>query len=502
MEKTTPFSAPLLNNEICRYLSPKDLARCVQVSKAWSDWFSPALWRDLDCHIRLPYVYVHTLTRQQEHIQIVRNITMKRVRLVLGQQPYRSLTTLDFLQEEAFTDIRRAQIQVLRMLENISTLQCLHIKLALDRDNVYQQWIRVLEALPHLGSLSLKSVRFVSSKAFQKILQLCIGYKRLAFTISGEKSQAKEDSEQEYQDTKATIERMPEMHLQELSFNSHMGLYEGNVLQPLLGRCPRMEKLDIAWLYHVPTVQHLSKALKEKKLPLLRHLTMGGIFTQNIQSHLAELLSYIERGMEILEVDALGTSMIQSLTQYHHHSLRRLDFGYTGILLWKFSDLMASLSSLRSVTVKVNVEERNGTNDIPLDTHWECVELRSLRLRLETWNLGIVMGSPEWERSMHKRGLDHVFSEVAELGGLRDLKIGWDQKDLYLMKSGYLTQLEGLKQLEVFDLASAPPEEFGRNEALWMANNLPRLAQVFTHGASEVFKRSLLEKRPQVEIFN
>ena len=45
---------------------PKDIAHGTQVARVGAVLFFPALWRDLDCNIRIPWVYVNTLTRQQE----------------------------------------------------------------------------------------------------------------------------------------------------------------------------------------------------------------------------------------------------------------------------------------------------------------------------------------------------------------------------------------------------------------------------------------------------
>ncbi|KAF9364073.1 hypothetical protein BGX34_002575 [Mortierella sp. NVP85] len=491
----TPFDIPLLNNGICQYLSPKDLARCVQVSKAWSDWFTPALWRDLDCHIRLPYVYVHTFARQQEQVRTMRNITMTQAGSVFAQAPCTNLQRLEFKDEE-FRSIRSAQLRVLRILEKMSTLRHLQIKLALNGDRICQQWIRALEALHHLESLSLTSV-FMDGKIFQKILPLCTRYKRLALYISKEEVHLQKVNKQEYLDAKAAIERIPEMQLRELSFHSYLQLYDENILRPLLDRCPKMEKLD------VKSDEYLSpllNAIKEKRLPKLRHFTMAELWSKSVEDSIA-LLSYVESGVESFEVDTLNRSIIQSLIKYHHQSLRTLAFrNSTELLFWEFSDLLASLPNLQSVRAGVCVREGDGTNDAPLK-HWECGELRSLRLVMESWTFRCVMGSPEWEGSMHKRCLNHLFSEVAKLKGLRELRIGY-QRELYLMKSGYLTRLADLKQLEVFDLARTPPVVFGKDEALWMADNWPRLTQVYSHGASEDFRRTLLEKQPQIEIIN
>jgi len=137
MEKITPFDIPLLNNEICQYLSHNDLACCIQVSKAWAVWFTPTLWRDIDCRSRQPAILA--ITRQQEHVRFVRNITMERIRPLLAQLPCTNLQSLDFAEAYGYTPICGDQLQVLQVLERIPTLRHLQISLALSDDNVFQQ---------------------------------------------------------------------------------------------------------------------------------------------------------------------------------------------------------------------------------------------------------------------------------------------------------------------------------------------------------------------------
>ncbi|KAG0352120.1 hypothetical protein BGZ54_002956, partial [Gamsiella multidivaricata] len=48
MEKPSIFDVPLLKDEVTQYLSSRDLAHCSRVSKQWSTWFRPTLWRALD----------------------------------------------------------------------------------------------------------------------------------------------------------------------------------------------------------------------------------------------------------------------------------------------------------------------------------------------------------------------------------------------------------------------------------------------------------------------
>jgi hypothetical protein len=107
-----------------------DLARCVQVSKAWYNGFSPALWRDLDCSKAFPHI--DTLTRQWEHVRAVRNIDMKRIGPILAQLPCANMQRLDFTENNGYAGVRPDQLQVLQVLERIPSLRHLQIKLALD----------------------------------------------------------------------------------------------------------------------------------------------------------------------------------------------------------------------------------------------------------------------------------------------------------------------------------------------------------------------------------
>ncbi|KAK3823135.1 MAG: hypothetical protein J3Q66DRAFT_437548 [Benniella sp.] len=359
---------------------------------------------------------------------------MKRLGPVLAQLPCVNIRRLDFTENNGYMDVRPSQLQVLQALERIPTLRHLQIKLALDKTNVCQQWMRVLESLPHLVSLSLSS-ELIEVEVIQKILQLCIGYERLELVISSE-----DVDDQEYQDTRVATERMPEMRLRELSFDSDNTYSEKN--------------------------------------------------------------SYGEGGLETLGIDDhVGNRIVQSIAQYHHQSLRRLNFLSFGILHSTLSGLMTQLPNLRTLEARLDAVLEDDINSIPIDNDWVCVGLRSLQLEVNTRCFRGGMDSSEWKRSIDKRGLDYVFSKTVKMKSLQGLSIGCRQRELYLMKAGYLTQLGGLKQLEAFGIVSIRSKMSGRNEALWMANNWPKLVQVYSsREASEIVERTLLEERPLVEI--
>ncbi|KAK3823160.1 MAG: hypothetical protein J3Q66DRAFT_138596 [Benniella sp.] len=485
MEKTTPFDIPLLNNEICQYLSPNDLARCVLVSKAWANWFTPTLWRDLDCNHTTPDI--PTLSRRREHIRIVRNISMKNAGAIREQLPFPNLYRLEFQDHSGNDGVHRANNRFLLALEKASTLQHLQITLSLDLDHIHQQWIRTLQALTCLESLTLSCHQLVSGMVIQQILHLCLRLQRLSLRFSGCEDYLEDEDQLEYDDARTAIEKMPEMQLRELSFRSDIELYEDNILQPLLERCPRLEKLDLAETGFPPALEFLAMLLRENKLLRLRHLTLKAFWGPEA---FEQVFAHISCGL--VSVVFLGGDeelIVQLLIQYHSHSLTILDIVETIITFGTLSELMTGLPNLQSFAATNHAsfdDDDEGTVETFFDKRWVCVRLRSLKLSLEGRT-----GSDE------KNVLGYVFSEVAKLTGVQELSIGCDLKNLYRTTRGYLGRLDNLKQLKVIDLACNSHCRIGEQEALWMAKSWPKLLQIYERDTPAIFKATLLQKRPR-----
>jgi len=162
---------------------------------------------------------------------------------VREQLAFLRLQRLEF--EESPDGIIRKQMRVLSVLERIPTLQHLKISLSLDYSTIHQQWIRTLEALTCLESLTLTCHRVMDGMVLQKVLLACRRLRYLSLTLKGYKSELEEEDRQEYEDARAAIRRMPQMRLCELTFGSFADVVEEVILQPLLERCPKMQKLHI-----------------------------------------------------------------------------------------------------------------------------------------------------------------------------------------------------------------------------------------------------------------
>lgn len=295
MGTINPFDIPLLNNKISQYLSRTDLTRCVLVSKTWAGWFSPALWRDVDCRNGTPDILA--LTRQQEHIRIIRRISIRCERAIRLQLADLRLQRLEF--KSVVGGAHRTELRVLSVLERIPTLQHLQISLTLDLDHIHQKFIRTLESLTCLESLSLTCPHVVNGMAIQQVLQLCCGLQCLALNLLGREHDIEEEEEQEYRDAKVAIEGMSEMRLCELTIYAEAEVVMDNIFQPLLERCPRMEKLDLKEIRDNPTLQHLDNTLKANKLPKLRHLAVGEHELDDwVDDTLVEVVSVAVCGLE------------------------------------------------------------------------------------------------------------------------------------------------------------------------------------------------------------
>ncbi|KAK3823155.1 MAG: hypothetical protein J3Q66DRAFT_437568 [Benniella sp.] len=464
MEKITPFDIPLLNNEISQYLSRKDLTRCVLVSKAWAGCFSPALWRDLDCRNNTPDILI--LTRQQEHIRTMRRFPMECDKPTREQLASLRLQRLEII--EMSLNPFRPMIRILHLLERIPTLQHLQITLPLDIDHIHQQ---------HFSDLGYLSLKFM-----------------------GNEDELEEEDRKEYEDAREAIRRMPPMRLRELTFNSYTEFVEEYILQSLFERCPRVEKLHVVGMCSRSTLEHLTKTLKENKLPELRHLILESFEVYSPKDKLFdELMSSITHGLESFGFDGYGENqLVRFLIPYHSRSLTRLDLINAPITLSMLSDLMTGLPCLR--TVKAQIAQNQYSGDIlPFNRDWRCVDMTTLQLDLRMWDIRFIITDPEWKESTEKACLDHVFSQVGKLKSLQLLNLGCDIA-MYVKKHGYLEQLAGLKQLKILDLTNTLCAGLGKQEALWMVENWPKLLQVNEKGLPEVFKKTLRMKRPLLEI--
>ncbi|KAK3823132.1 MAG: hypothetical protein J3Q66DRAFT_330932 [Benniella sp.] len=402
------------------------------------------------------------------------------------------------MQNEDYEDVCRWQLPVLRSLVKMPTLRHLQIVLALDHDNTYKHWIRALEAMPHLESLSLKCEKSVNRWVIQRTVYLCHGLRCLSVRFMERLCSIQVRGRREHRDVKAAIETMPEMQLRELSFERPT-MREENIFQPLLERCPRLEKLDLNWTHDGALLQHLVKTLKENKLPALRHLRMAVRNGAELHNLLIEVLSHIACGLESFDYGGDdGNLFAQPLIKHHSHSLTRLDLHRSWFQFRTFLDLMVGLPCLQTFTAMIFDGTSDGDNDIPLNRQWECLGLTSLQLNLNACIYYATYGNGRME-SEEKLALDHVFSEIAKLTSLRELRIRRNWMDLYDKSRGYLEQLAGLKQLEILELTNTKHNTLGKHEAQWMADNWPRLRQIYEQHVPVAFKETLWKRRPLVE---
>jgi hypothetical protein len=222
-------------------------------------------------------------------------------------------------------------------------------------------------------------------------------------------------------------------------------------------------------------------------------------YRADLNNLLIEVLSHISCGLESFDCDIDdGNHVAQPLIKYHSHSLTRLGLHESWLPFETFVNLMVGLPCLQTFAAMIIDETPDGNDDIPLNRHWECLGLRSLQLSLCAW---IYYGASHdgWMESFEKCALDYVFSEVAKLTSLRELRIRCSSFDMYSKNKGYLEQLAGLKKLEDLEVAHTKHNALGEDEAQWMVDNWPRLLRVYEQHTPAAFKETLLKGRPLVE---
>ncbi|KAI8351955.1 hypothetical protein B0O80DRAFT_455112 [Mortierella sp. GBAus27b] len=471
MEKIVPFDIPILSREICQYLSSEDLSRCTLVSKTWLAWFSPALWRDISFRRGSPDLEV--LAKQQEHVHTVRELAMVTAGTIRQRLTFPNLQRLEFSRGWNNSGLHRTELRVLQTLEGIQTLRHLRISLALHHHDVHQQWIRTLQALTHLKKLELLCHQFVGGMAIFEFLQQCHRYEYLELEFGGFNHNIDREDRDECNALKTAIEQMQDMRLREVAFITSIDIYTETVLIPLLERCPLLETLNLERLNHSASLRLIASILSDGSLPNLRHYRAGTICGDSSQDAHVKFLGSLRPGLESFGVNGdPGTATIEALVQHHAHSLTDLNLNTTPVSMSTFSSLMAGLPNLRSMKAHIGTE---GMLDISIDRavdiEWTCVDLRSLDMHLDTPHKSYgyrsrkkarrVIDGRCWRGSKAQRCLDYVFSQITKLRDLETLHLESTQHDLFVMKSGYLGQLAGLKRLRAFDLDETMPKDFG-----------------------------------------
>jgi hypothetical protein len=408
---------------------------------------------------------------------------MKDAAAIREQLLFPNLYRLEFKDHSGNDGVHRADNRFLLALEKASRLQHLQITLSLDIDHIHQKWIRTLQALTCLESLTLSCHQLVSGMVIQQILRLCLRLQRLSLRFSGCEDYLEDEDQQEYEDARTAIERMPEMQLRELSFRSDIEQHSSTSF----GAVPKVGEAETGF---PPALESLAMLFRENKLLRLRHLTLKAFFNPEA---FVQVFAHITCGLEsVVFLGGDDEPIVQPLIQYHSHSLTILDIVENSICFDTLSALMTGFPNLQSFAA-TNVDPFDDGDDETVETffeeRWVCVRLRYLKLSLKGWT-----GSDK------KNVLGYVFSEVAKLTGLQELSIGCDLKDLYSTGRGYLERLDTLKQLKVIDLASNSHCRIGEQEALWMAKSWPKLLQIYERDTPAIFKAKLLEKRPLVEI--
>ncbi|ORZ27262.1 hypothetical protein BCR41DRAFT_346574, partial [Lobosporangium transversale] len=514
------FDIQLLKDEVTQYLSQDDLTRCVLVSKDWFGWFAPVLWRNVQIDGAFGFVEKRLagLKRHSDNVQTL--IILEKQATMHQHIPLHNLKSFIFYPDLASSF---EESYFLQYIQTIPSLQTLTLTISLARTWTQTQLFETLERLPRLKELNLTCYQITHPIVIQQLIQRCRQYDILRLSLGGggglllDTQQANLEAQ-----AKAFMEYMQENQIRELSIRLPLPHHEDLILIPLLKRCPMLERLDLQWLHHKESLQHIVGILETRRCSHLRHVRIGGGTVWNSDDPIAGLFRALRRfehtkanshninemksrlqataneyhdeagstlasvGLKSFIVDAtvpFGHECVLALTQYHALTLTVLDLmSLRQLPVQFFVGLVSSLPKLRSLMVAVWIkfiadDELLGPESMFM-TSWACLELRYLEL-------GIVMSPEVTSGNTHQSGdgsladqhLSYIFSQLGRLEGLKDWKLA-SSINLLTLEKGYLRWLPRLKQLRSLDLRRYSFLEIGAAEARWMIDNWTSLVHL------------------------
>ncbi|KAI7826205.1 hypothetical protein BC939DRAFT_447265 [Gamsiella multidivaricata] len=533
MEKESIFDSPLVKSEVAKYLSNNDLAQCALVSKKWSAWFLPALWRSIKfgqlSFGQLSTISSEGLKRHQGHIQSLQGYQFNS-----AAQPYvwsyPNLTSLEF--GPGFgRHGRRVDLATLKMVAGSPHLEHLKISLNLDHVDVYQELRRVLQSLTRLKSLELHLIEFIEPVVIQDILEICSRVKFLSVFLQSATYFMPGDEGAQLKLATEAMKRMQDTQVQHLEFQATDGSLELSILPLFLKKCPMLESLSLPSLCQEQTMEQVVEIIKERTCPKLKHWSHGRVtysgmsedlFLETFRATKSGTGEYdsdgdwMEGGLKTIAVGypvALDERVIRTITEYHGTTLTTMNTPGFTMDLPSLTLLLSGLPALKSLAATVTLPNAS-THDPDLEltkkTSWACTGLKYLDVTCNTTGTFKVPGGKRWDASAEKTCTDYLFSQIGSLTQLEELILRTGMFDPFILKNGYLMPLSGLSNLKTLRLPRQYNIRMGVKEAEWMAENWTSLVYVAIEVVSralvsdeksrEAFEATLKEKRPSVEI--
>ncbi|KAG0366199.1 hypothetical protein BGZ54_005675 [Gamsiella multidivaricata] len=527
------FDIPLLKDEVTQYLSKQDLARSVQVCRAWSAWFTPTLWRTVNFNNRASIAGqgLSALTRYQDHVQSIVAFQYYLGSASMALRPFRNLQSLEHRTLQA--NVHEDTI-VLLVIGGTPSLQRLKLTLSLVREEIQTQLIDALHSLPRLRSLALTCYQITPVGVIQRIIDSCSHIETLHLDLGSsvvKEPYSQGDDRKQCLLAKRVMEQMLDTRIRRLSIRVSLASQESAILIPLLERCPLLERLEVDWLHHPDTLGQIIDVLRRRKCPLLKHALLGAVLRFDAaEGQFAELISALGSGERVDETIrnngcdhgyrgyGLHTFTVESilpfeqqsalaLTRHHSQTMTVLDLmSLRELRIQLFVGMMEGLPRLQRLMAAVwlgHKQDGGPGMDTVFKTQWSCLGLTELRLGLQlSEEVRLEPDHRPGNLSVADQYIGYMFSQIGRLTQLKECNLT-SGVNLLDLEKGYLTHLIKLKQLRGLNLRRCTSCKLSVDVAQWMLDHWPRLIYLVVFAFEwplDAGKAVLQEKRPWMQV--
>ncbi|KAF8984295.1 hypothetical protein BGZ46_008383 [Entomortierella lignicola] len=505
------FDIPHLNERVTQYLTRKEIFHCTLTSKQWSNWFIPALWNRIDavsdkCDLL-------TLARHHDHVRSITNYNSNSVPNIITLASFPNLNSLQYFFEQSSSLVKSKRLE---HISKLPSLRKLDIHMSDQLQCATKEFLQLLASIPTLRQLEVTASGMPSILFLPQLLETCRLYDSLSLNFSFVKTIGESE---ELLNVDIAIWQVGELNLRDLTLETDR--LPPMIISSILRFCPLLRRLTLKSVSDPEILQALADLFRENFCPQLEHLTLECltmliVLDDTIEKSIQAIGRPNKKQVESIHGDfgEIGTKGLksfgilfplyyhpsaQSLVECHANTITTLDLYKIEV---PFSYLVActtGLPLLRSLRVALSVSCH--THESSLRKQWSCLGLEKLTVRLNG-----VDGFMKYE----KRGWCtpageltwYIFREIGRMGELQELRVRSDVNILKL-KYRFITYLLNLKRLILLGTTGLEYDSMGKREAIWMAENWPRLGYIelgSKHEPLSLFKETLLGKKPYVRI--
>ncbi|KAG0011149.1 hypothetical protein BGZ80_000915 [Entomortierella chlamydospora] len=529
----TPFDIPLIADLIAQYLSKKDYANCIYVSKTFHGLFKRYFWYnvnkrlqgDLDSWTELTPEYRKGILENGQHI---RRLSIAEVApgellkfLASPSSPCKNLLGLIYTSQ--VYDPSTSHVYLAELVRSNARLQKLKFKLDEDenRRGLCGKLIDVIGKHSSLMELEA-SVTYQAYYDYQEdfLLHLPKTLRKLKLDFYCVADAYEDDSE--YSDSSdsdddgedgdgikfyETFGAYPQM--KSFTILTRLSKREAPAILSFIRGCSGLERFRVRGISPLVTQKFLAVLSDAHIFSNLAELHFGG--ATFIEPDWRRLLNGMQgriKSFSIAQVNFIPspTSFIQAMTTQWADSLEVLRFlDYIELSGMDIEWILRTCSKLTTFTIShyLNIFDWSGHNNVEgsnaLSEHenhgnastWACLGLENLEIMFmdnpgsiasDTGSINILGNNVEHQEQPTVDRIELIYKKLGRLTKLQRLRISWLSEDETTqldmsIKSG-LNHMSGLKGLKVLDVSGINTTNIGQEEVEWIVENWPNLFEI------------------------